>query len=402
MTTDELALRQALQDLTAGQPPAPPGRHEAVRRRIVRHRWAQAAAGSAALAAIGTAAVVVAAVLPPPTGGAVSGSRTVPGWALPWSDHRDGSVSQRVLDGAVNAWRNLRGVTNGTSPLDVRKVIWYVGQTAAKGHDVIVTFEASTSAGKYLVAGFAAASQVTHGQPGWSQGSDSSPWVLYAAPAPRRRGDLVIGLNLAVPSAKSANPDNWIMVLTAPDVRTLAWSAPVSSEVTGQVASGTGAEGVATTNHGLVIANIGRLIGRVQVTDLIVGHRSILKSTTYVGVPGSVAMRGSQGSDVPALAAPPRLKPPSGFGSVLAGDSGQGSSQVLLRNEIVSRRPAVVVRCYGPDPLRVYLGSRLLGVIRCDNVQREVVARARTRSAVNVLFRTGFLTAWRVDIGSVR
>lgn len=396
MNTDELALRQMLHDLTAGQPPSPPGRYQAIRRRSVRQRRVQAATRSVVVAAVGIVAVV-AAVLPASIGGhRATSSRTLPAWALAWPDHRDGSVPQRVLDGAVNAWRHLHGIETDTVPPVISKVIWYVGQTAGNGQDVIVTFEVSTSAGKFLVAGYATAASVLPGP-----SSNSSPWVLYSAPPPRRRADLVIGLNLAIFAGRGNQPDNWIMVLTAPDVRTVDWTAPIGAPRTSQGSSSAEASvGAATTDHGLVIADVGHVSGRVQVSGLFVGHRDILKAPVNVGVPGSVVSSGSQPSDIPELVAPAAVAPPSGFSAVVS-LAHQGSMDVLLRNQIISRRPAVVIRCYGPQPVRVYLDSRLLGVIACDSNQHQLFARSRARPPVDVLLKTSFLTAWRLDIGSV-
>jgi hypothetical protein len=56
---DESALRAALADLTAGQPPAPPDRYAAVRRRAVLHRRRQLAGIAAAVAVLAAAAVTI-------------------------------------------------------------------------------------------------------------------------------------------------------------------------------------------------------------------------------------------------------------------------------------------------------------------------------------------------------
>ncbi len=86
-------------------------------------------------------------------------------------------------------------------------------------------FEAHSSAGTRLVAGWATASEVMHGQRAWTPGS--SPWVLYDVAAPRPAGDLFIGLNVHGTSAQQdRNPDNWIVVLAAPSVRAIGWTAP--------------------------------------------------------------------------------------------------------------------------------------------------------------------------------
>src|SRR5262249_23623968 len=133
---------------------------------------------------------------------------------------RDDSVPQRVLAGAVTAWRHQAADENGvpmrlTAPV---RGIWYVGQTVVHGPVVAGIFEANTAAGPRLVAGFASASQVMRGQPAWSNGS--SPWILYDVASPRPSRGLVIGLNIhGRTSRRDRNPDNWIVLLAEPQVR---------------------------------------------------------------------------------------------------------------------------------------------------------------------------------------
>jgi hypothetical protein len=396
MNADELAVRELFQDLTADQPPAPPWRYQQVRQRLVRHRWRQAAIWGAAAAVTGAAAAA-GAVLPSVPGGGHVRPRPVPAWAMPWPDHRNGSVPQQVLNGAVTAWENLGGIDTSTrlTVTGLRKVIWYVGQTAAAGQDVIVAFEADTRTGRYLVAGLATASDVMHGQPGWSSSDNSSPWVLWDAPAPARRPGLAIGLNIPGPQPAAGMPDNWIMVLAAPNVRTVTWTAPTSSGPR---------PGGAVTGRGLVIADTGQVTGRVLLTGLISGHRNILGAPRYVAVPGNVAPPGTQNSDVPQLASPPPLSPPPAYGP-MESEAGQGTTtndDESLRDHVFQRRPALFARCYGPEPLRIYLGSRLAGFIPCDNAQHELIlGRAGRRLPVDLAVKTSDLTAWRFDMGSV-
>jgi len=56
---DELALREALAAMTAPQPPAPPDRYRAVRRRVVRQRRRRLAGIAAAVAVLAAAAVTI-------------------------------------------------------------------------------------------------------------------------------------------------------------------------------------------------------------------------------------------------------------------------------------------------------------------------------------------------------
>jgi hypothetical protein len=389
VNADEVALREMFQDLTADQPPAPSWRYQQVLRRLSRRRWWLAARWSTAIALAGATAAA-GALVPALSGGGNHTPRTVPAWALPWPDHRDGSVPQKVLDGAVTAWRHQQGVDAGTPLPRVRRVIWYVGQTAAAGQDVIVAFEADTPAGRYLVAGTSTASEVMNGQPGWSD--SSSPWVLWAVPAPARRAGLAIGLNMPGPPPSDGFPDNWIMVLAAPSVRAVAWTTPTGSGTR---------PARAVTKDGLMIADVGQVTGRVQLTALIADHRNVLSSPRYVGVPGSVVTPGEQSSDVPQMEEAAPLSPPSAYRSVRGG-SGQGSTVYLERDQVIRRRPALFARCYGPKPLRIYLDNRLAGVIICDNAQHELLlARPARRHTVNLEIDTSDLTAWRFDMGSV-
>lgn len=396
MNADELAVREMFQDLTAAQPPAPPWRYQRVRQRLVRHRWRQAATWGAAAAAIGAAAVA-GAILPAVPGGDHVRPRPVPAWALPWPDHRNGSVPEQVLNGAVTAWQHLGGIdaSRRLQVTGLRQVIWYVGQTAAAGQDVIVTFEAVTRTGRYLVAGLATASDVMHGQPGWSPSDNSSPWVLWDAPAPAQRSGLAIGLNMPGRQAATGTPDNWIMVLAAPDVQAVSWITPTSNGPR---------PGSAVTERGLAIADTGQVTGRVLLTSLIAGHRNVLGPAKYVAVPGNVSPPGNQSSDVPQLASPQVLSPPPAYSSV-EGGTGQGATfydDESLHDHVFQRTPVLFARCYGPEPLRIYLGSRLAGLIPCDNAQHKLLlGRAGHRLPADLAIKTNDLTAWRFDIGSM-
>jgi len=81
-------------ELTLGQPQAPPDRYSMIRRRARRQRLTRAAATLGVAAAVAAVAIGIATTSPSPVPPA-SKARHVPGWALPWPDHRNGSVRQR-------------------------------------------------------------------------------------------------------------------------------------------------------------------------------------------------------------------------------------------------------------------------------------------------------------------
>ena len=399
---DEAAVRQLFDDLTVGQPDAPPDRFGRIRRRVRRHRLTQAA-GTLAVVAV---AAVVAVSLGTSAGGAgpSTGQRSVPAWALPWPDHRNGSAPQGVLDSAVIAWRHFAAL-DGTplSATPKASVIWYVGQTTANGQVVVVVFEEASSTGRRLVAGWATASEVMHGQPGWSQGS--SPWVLYDVSAPKPTPGLFIGLNVHGTSAQpSRNPDNWIVVLAAPQVQDLIWTAPgpSSTATTGQGTTSSGSAGIGNTPavRGLAIADTGQITGRVKVIRLDVHRRNTLAHPGYVGVPGSAD------SQTPQLARPAAIPPRHGF-RFISGVAGQGTTVNGLSGD--SGRLAIRARCFGPSDLRLTFGTGAhqvrLGMIRCDDTLHELITQVRLRPGdthAGVWVRASYLTSYRAMIGTVK
>src|SRR5215470_5799962 len=292
-------VRRMLDLLTVDQPAAPPDRAASVRRRVQRRRR-NMAAGALAVA-VGLAAVCVGVARSGALGGIppTSPARAVPRWALPWPDHRNGTVPQTVLDGAVLAWRHQSALTAGSWTVTApSRVIWYVGQTAAHGQVVAVIFEVAAPVGHRLVAGWATASEVMHGQPGW-QRSGISPWVLYNEPVPRNGPGLVIGLNTHGTTAKPGqNPDAWIVALAAPDVGSMSFRAP-GVPLPNKVAA---VIGIGTTSRGLLTGDVGQIGGLVEIDTLSVGHRNVLPSPVTVGVPGAPA------SMTPQLALPAPLR----------------------------------------------------------------------------------------------
>jgi hypothetical protein len=412
---DEVAVRKLFDELTVGQPDAPVNRFESIRRRVRWHRITQAAG---TLAAVGVATVIAVGIGTSTSNVAPNtGRRSVPAWALSWPDHRDGSVPQSVLDGAVSAWRHFAAL-DGTSPTASSngKVIWYVGQKVANGQVVAVIFEAQSKTGPRLVAGWATASEVMHGQPGWKPGS--SPWVLYDVAAPKEAKGLIVGLNVHGTSARPGrNPDNWIVVLAAPRVQDVGWTAPGTSSTTtnsqGTSSTTTEAIGMAPTVAGLAVWDAGQITGPVQVTQLEVHRRNVLRVHEYVGVPGSAA------SEVPQLAAPRPIRGRPGFTRVI---EFAGQSDTSTNLDGIRGRLAVRARCSGGSPLRVLFGfgsasdllglspsaersrMRSLGSIACDDETHDLVTSVRLASRHNrgvVIINGNPATAYRVEIGTV-
>jgi hypothetical protein len=415
---DEIAIRRLFDELTGGQPPAPPDRYDGIKRRFRSNRIAQAAGTIGAIAAVVVVAVGVgtsASPVAPDTS-----PRSLPAWALPWPDHRNGSVPQTVLVGAVTAWHHEEALTRAGSAKSrafapSRKVIWYVGQKVAGSEVIAVVFEAESPYGPRLVAGWATAAQVMHGQPGWSP--RSSPWVLYDVPAPRPAVGLFVGLNVHGTSARrGGSPDNWIVVLTDPRVLQVGWTAPGPSSRTvsgqGESATGSGAIGIAQTQRGLAVANTGQISGRVLVTQLVVHVRNLLRDAEPVGVPGNKA------SQVPQLEAPPPVPGKPGFTRVIE-LTGQGVTASDLTG--INGRLAVRARCAGPGQLEIQFGRgspravldlspaaaratlRSLGTIACDERVHELVTSVRLTSGDArgvVVLKGRQLAAYRADLGT--
>ncbi|MBO0823948.1 MAG: hypothetical protein J2P27_08825 [Actinobacteria bacterium] len=411
----DLAIRTALSDLTAEQPPAPHDRFQAVKQRAIRHRRRQlAGAVVTVVAALG----LVAGLVQLPKLRLGPQARALPSWALPWPDHRDGSVPQSVLDRAVLAWQYLYPPNTppdggsgtvpapGTSERQVTKqasrypVVWYVGQTIDNDHQVVVMFEAAGPAGHELVVGQANASEVMHNQPAWSD--SVSPWVLTRVPAPSpRRPPVAIGEYAAgqLPQNTDHFGDNWMVVLMAPDVQRLTWTAETAG---GQ------AVGSKSTSAGLVIADTGQVTGPIHLTRMLTGHGNRLGRPMLVGIPGEARAKLASGTGpgVPQLAAPPALSEPASF-SGIAGTVGQGD----IQNEQVGYPPprsgskfVVFGICYGPKPLVIQVNSHTIGTLACDSLTHQLsepVTFLNSR-ALDWFVHTSSLTAYRVDIGVLK
>lgn len=408
---DDLAIRAALSDLTGGQPPPPHDRFQAVKRRAIRYRWRQLA-GTAATA-VAASGLVAGLLRLPVLEGQPQATRVVPGWALAWPDHRNGSVPQSVLDRAVLAWQYMDpnaapdGGTGtvpapGTPARQVARqagrypVVWYVGQTIDDGSRVVVMFEVAGPAGHELVVGQATASQVMQDQPAWSDAV--SPWVLATVPAPDPDrpppaiGEYVAGEPSPIPGQ---NPDNWMIVLMAPSVRRLTWQAATTSGLKVRTDS---------TSDGLVVTDTGQVTAPVQLTGMQTAHGNILGQPVLVGLPGeSAAPTSGTGPTVPQLAAPSALSEPASF-TMSDGLSGQGDEGADTDTFKAGRaRYAVFGVCYGPQALVIQINGHTIGTIACDSMthQLTVPAAALHGHALRFFAHTSNLTAWRAAIGTL-
>jgi hypothetical protein len=407
--TDDRDIRQALADLTDGQPPVPPGRFTAVRRRAVRHRRQQIT--GAVLSAVVIAAVAAGVTGLPRLAPAPQATRHVPRWALNWTDHRNGSVPQAVLDGAVVSWLAQEEEENGccgtaipTGHLSARQterfavrypVVWYVGQTVNRRHSVVVIFEADGPGGPQLVVGQANASEVMHGQQVVNSSRDS--WGLTVVPAPDPRhpaaeiGTYVPG---SVPTDQNQNADNWMVVLTAPGVTKLSWETGTPQGTTRRTTMPT-AEGLVVTDNGQITTAV-RLTG----TSTARGYRSF-------GTPRSVGIPGN-GPDAPMLAAPPALAPSVSF-SLIMGGSGFGPTFDEFDSFTGAQRRgqhAFYGICYGPQPVRLTIDGHPVGSLTCDSRQHEITVPGSVFTAkghqLMTRINTGNLTSWQIDFGTIR
>lgn len=394
---DEIAVKAMLHDAVTAQPQAPASRAQAVRARIVRRRGRVAAivAADAGLVIALVAGLVVA--LGPGRSQVPVSQPPRPSWALPWPDHRDGSVPQRVLDQAVLAWRHLAanaGGQPGLAPVS-GKIAWYVGQKAANGQVVAVVFEARTPTGPRLVAGQAPASEVMNGQPGWSGGS--TPWQLYNVPAPMPGPGLVLSLNLSGSTGTPGRgPDDWVLVLASPRAWTVSYSlyAYPARGATEQLIGGGGA----MLQDGFGEFDAGQLAAPVVLTRLLIGSRNVLAAPVLVGIPGSA------GSRVPQLAMAGPVTTPARFIEAVK-FTGQGgeedSAPSLARGKLT-----FVARCFGDAPLRLgFLAHSRLGTIPCDNrshVLRTAVTVRRGQNLNGLVISASQLTSYRVAIGVIK
>lgn len=406
--SNDLDIRAALADLTDDQPPVPPGRLAAIRRKAGIRRRRQVAA--TALAALGAVAIATSlAALPRPARSLPPSERNVPGWALPWPDHRNGSVPQPVLDRAVLAWlAEVAGPPRGSSTVPApgssarqvaslvgpHDVVWYVGQTIDAGTEVVVMFEADGPDGAQLVAGQAQASQVMRDQPAWSYAQ--SPWTLTVAAAPDpQRPPLAIGI-YAGPDSRYVNGPipllgrNWVVLLTAPDVRSVTWFAATTSGVRRPTVH---------SAAGLAVAYAGPLTSQVELTGLSTTHGFMPLRNVAIEVPGA------PDSAVPSLALPPPLSVPATRALIAPPYEGQGSAGAQDASFSPGRgRYALLAVCYGAGPLRLEVNGHRIGTIACDDNQHQltVPASALGQHGIRLDIDTSNMTVWRLDLVAVR
>lgn len=127
LTTDEQAMRNALQELAGGQPDAPVDRLDAVRRRYRRRRTTQsvgAALGVAALLAGGLS--VASAMRTTHHPAAVAATPPAKYWQLAWPERNDGTVDkQRVLfqlgQQGFDGLQDVRWLYAATAPDTINK-----------------------------------------------------------------------------------------------------------------------------------------------------------------------------------------------------------------------------------------------------------------------------------------
>lgn len=270
------ALRGALECLAASQPPSPPGRYAGIRERVRRRRRQQAAVSATAVVALAATATTLwlggpaHRTVPPARPGP---ARAVPAWALPWPDHRDGSVPPAVQASAVLSWRVQRSTTAGPLPAP-RRVIWYLAERLRGS--LAVVFEVSTQGRNWLVTGTVPARQVPPGRA--AAGHASGPgWVFATAAAPAPQAGLVIGLYLPQGRDGPSSADAFVL-LTDPATRSVGWRADTA---TGRLTGRT------TVSDGLALAVPGTLRGPVRLTVLHTGRVPVTPHPSFVGVPGA-------------------------------------------------------------------------------------------------------------------
>jgi hypothetical protein len=245
-------------------------------------------------------------------------------------------------------------------------------------------FEVDVPSGPQLVVGQAAASDVMHDQPAWSNAA--SPWALTEVPAPDpAKAPPAIGDYVPIPGQ---NRDDWLVLLTAPDVRRVSWY---------ETTTGGPRRLSMPTSAGLAITDIGLVTGDVELTSLTTGHGTTTLDHVRVAIGSRV--------QVPELAPPPALSLPRSFSDVF-GLSGQGSSTNLDQGFGALRLPyAVFGICYGPAPAQVKINGHSIGFIACDSQSHQLSVPAsdlRGRHQLWLALAAPGLDAVTLDFGTMR
>ena len=341
----ERALRAALHEVVADQPLQPVDRVAGVRRRHVRRRTMQGAATAMAAAIAVVASLLAGGVVG--RQGAEPLNRPVPSWALPWPDHRDGSVSQEVLDGVLAAWRSEALGRVALDALPAERVVWYAAQKVDNGESVFVMFEVDTGNEYRLVVGVTATAQSTH----WMRYRGQRlppPWRLYDVPAPPPSYRGLIGTNFGTSFTR-----NGLALLAPPDVSQISW-----------IAAGSGS-GTVRLADGFATFEIRAPRGPVKAG---IPHPGVPVYYQPLGVPGDPR------SQIGQLARVPRLDGiPPGAKSVRL--HGQGKLAISDATLPEGATTTIYARCYGPLPIRVAVDDdRTDGGVRipCDDQQHVV------------------------------
>ena len=192
---------------------------------------------------------------------------------------------------------------------------------------------------------------------------------------------------MASPAA-GGNLDNWLVLLTSPDVQRVTWQVGTSSGV-----RRTSVE----TSDGLVVADIRQVTGDVELTGLQTSRGPVTVAHVPVAVSGN-------GVGQPELAPPPALALPSSFGMVTGGQA-TGSELDTDLSFVSTQLPyAVFGICYGPAPLRVQINGHAVGSITCDSRTHQLSVPAAFlhghghRVALGIT--TGNLTSWDAELGT--
>ena len=393
MRTDELALREALADMTVGQPALPVDRAAGVRRKYARRRQLLAATGAGVLAVAVVAAVAV--------GGAFNGTRSaqpinrpVPSWALQWDDHRDGSVPQQVLDKALRSWEDQKleaAPLPKSQPVQMSEPVWYVGQRVPGTDQVLAVFEAKDlhagalplTNGPRLVVATAPWDNVRLA----TEGSKAA-WTFVDIAAPPHNYAGFIGSYISVPKG-DAGMHNVVWLLTSPSYK---WAQ-----------TSVGREDL---HGGFVTFDAGQLRAQVEA--------SFHDGTGRYPVGGFVGIPGVPSSHVPTLELPGSLTGVPQSRLTLGPTAAQGRSTEADEDAKApaGRATTVYARCYSAGDahgIRVSIDAatdRALahGVrITCDGRQHVVPGHPTGKSLYgtgghSVSVKADDLVAWTVAV----